>query len=330
VANKPIKVTYLLAVWGEQYIRQFMDLSLRSLLAQGNIPGLSEHTESTFIFLTCRRDRKVFAEHPMYKRLERYCRVEFVIIDDLIFSGNYSATLTLAYERGMRHAGADMLSTYFIYLVADYVMADGSMMNLLPHMQHGVSGITAGNFQAVEEDMLESFKMRMDERTGVLTLPPRELMAMTLTHLHPLTVANIVNQGFSHTEHTNRMFWRTDDNTLIGRFYLRHMLCIKPEIDDYVIGASCDYSYIAEMCPSGNIVHIADSDEYCVIELQPYAHEQNFIKPGAFKRDSMVRALSKWVTPVHRDNALQPTVPMIITYSKSPVSATDHTGAPPW
>jgi len=309
VTNQPIRVTYLLAVWGDQFIRQFMDLSLRSLLSPNNIPGLAEHTESTFIFLTRKSDRKSFGNHPLFKRLEHSCKVEFVTIDDLIYSGNYSATLTIAYERGMRHAGdAKMLQTYFIYLVADYVMADGSLLNLLPHMQRGVSGITAGNFQVVEEDMLEAFIQRINPMTGVLTLPPRELMKMTLPHLHPLTTANIVNQNYSHTDHTNRMFWRVDAETLIGRFYLRHMLCIKPELRDYIIGSSCDYSFIAEMCPSGNVVDITDSDEYCVIELQPFAHEQAFIRHGAFKMNVMLKSLRKWLTRTHRDNIFTPVV----------------------
>ncbi|MDX2074120.1 MAG: hypothetical protein SFX19_07145 [Alphaproteobacteria bacterium] len=308
MTESPIKVTYLLAVWGESYIRQFMDLSLRSLLAPGNIPGLGKCTESTFVFLTHKLDRKNFAKHPMFRRLESACRVEFVTIDDLIFNGNYSATLTLAYERGMRHAGEHMLSTYFIYLVADYIMADGSLMNLLPHMQNNVSGITAGNFQVVEENMLDTFKTRINPATGVIAVPPRELVGMSLRHLHPLTVANIVNQNFSHTEHTNRLFWRVDADTLVGRFYLRHMLCIKPEVDDYVIGASCDYSFITEMCPSGNVAHIADSDEYCVIEMQPFAHEQNFVKSGAFRPEKMVQSLGEWTTRTHRDNAFYPVI----------------------
>ena len=60
---------------------------------------------------------------------------------------------------------------------------------------------------------------------------------------------------------------------MMGRFYLMHMLCVRPEILDFVIGSSCDYSFIPEMCPSGNVEVIRDSDEYLVVELQPRRHE---------------------------------------------------------
>lgn len=315
----PLKVTYLIAVWGEAYIHQFMDLSLRSLLSPGNIPALSQHAQSTFIFLTCQNEREIFEKHPLFKRLSYYCTVEFVAIDDLIFSANYSATLTIAYERGMRHGGnANMLSTYYFYLVADYVVADGSLANLLPHLQKGISGITSGNFQVVEEDMQETFMQRVDRNTGILNIPARELMRMTLPYLHPLTVANTVNDPYNHTEHSNRLFWRVDDNTMIGRFYLRHMLCIKPERSDYVIGASCDYSFIDEMCPSGNVHHITDSDEFCLVEMQPYAHEQKFIRQGPFKLPMLVKSLNQWTTASQRKNVFNP---IIFHSSEIPASA---------
>lgn len=307
-SKQPLNVTYLLAVWGNKYINQFMDVSLPSLLASGNIPAVASESRSRFLFLTAKDDRKFFTQHPLFRRLERYCEVDFVAIDDLLFGSNYSATLTIAYERGMRQAGKEMCSTYFIYLVADYIMADGSLANLLPYMKRNVSGITGGNFQAVEEELLKAFEQAIDPVTGILTLDPRSLVGMSLPHLHPTSSANIVNQNYSHTTHTNRLFWRVDANTLVGRFYLRHMLCIKPEIDDYIIGASCDYSFIDAMCPSGNVAHITDSDEYCVVELQPFAHEQKMIAVGAPSERELAGSLGEWTTRTHRDNALHPII----------------------
>ena len=78
-------------------------------------------------------------------------------------------------------------------------------------------------------------------------------MRWAMDHLHPMTLANMVNFTLCHSIHSNRLFWRVDDNTLIGRFYLMHMVCIRPELKDFVVGSSCDYSFIPEMCPSGNV-----------------------------------------------------------------------------
>ena len=71
-----------------------------------------------------------------------------------------------------------------------------------------------------------------------------------------------------------------DGNSLVGRFYLMHMICIRPEVAEFTIGSACDYSFIPEMCPSGNVDVVTDSDEYLVMEMQPRAHEAKFLRPG--------------------------------------------------
>jgi hypothetical protein len=118
-----------------------------------------------------------------------------------------------------------------------------------------------------------------------------------------MTAANMVNFPLSHSTHTNRLFWRVDQDTLIGRFYLMHMICIRPEIADFVIGSSCDYSFMPEMCPSGAIEAMTDSDAYLVVEMQPRGHERGFLRMGPFDPDALATTLSEWTTARHRQNA---------------------------
>src|SRR5262249_33148693 len=103
----------------------------------------------------------------------------------------------------------------------------------------------------------------------------------------------------------NRLLWSVDNNTIIGRFYLLHMICIRPEIVDFIIGSSCDYSFVPEMCPRGNVVIITDSDEYLVVELQPHDHEGRFLSLGPYSVERLARSLSEWTTSRHRTNAEQ-------------------------
>src|SRR5258705_3227794 len=112
-----------------------------------------------------------------------------------------------------------------------------------------------------------------------------------------------MNYPLVHNEHTNRLFWRVDNQTLIGRFYLMHMIAIRPELRDFVIGSSCDYSFIPEMCPSNNVEIVTDSDDYLVVELQPRDHESKFLKSGPQKIKALARTLSEWTTARHRENS---------------------------
>jgi hypothetical protein len=196
-----------------------------------------------------------------------------------------------------------MLDTCFFFLVSDYIMADGSLASALEQMMDGRSGVLVGNFQVVLEDALPWLQEQLNRSPNVLAIPPRELLHWAFNHLHPATLANTVNVPLSHNTHTNRLFWRVDGNTLLARFYLMHMLCIRPETTEFAIGASCDYSFIPEFCPSDNVGVITDSDDYLVIEMQPIQHEARFLQPGPLRPKALARTLSSWTTARHRKNS---------------------------
>jgi hypothetical protein len=299
----PYQVCILLAVWGESFINDFLQLSLPSLLASGNIPALAEAYPTRFTFLSRLRDIPVFEKNPAYQRLKNICQVDFLSIEDLIVQGGYSATLTLAFDRAVKQAGAAMLNTYFVFLTSDYIMADGSMRGLMRYMQKGYSGICAGNFQLMKEEMEPFLLNLIDSETHALSISPRELLKHSFPHLHPVTNASFYSQNMTHNYRANRFFYRLNPDVMAGRFYLLHMLCIKPETMDYRVGSSCDYSFIPEMCPSGNVAVITDSDDYLVVEVQEKHHELSFVSLGRYDTSKLVYALSEWTTVRHRENA---------------------------
>lgn len=299
----PKAAQVLLPVWGYEFAHQFLDRSLATLLAPGNLPAVAAALPTEFVFLTSKKDESMIRDHPAYRRLASVCAIRFEPIDDLITEGNHTTTITLAYARAVRRAGPAMLDTCFFFLVSDYLVADGSLASVAERMMTGVSGVQVGNFQVAEEDAAEWLRNRFEAKSGTAVLPARELLRWAFTCMHPATAANTVNYPICHNTHTNRLFWRVDDDTLIGRFYLMHMICIRPEIEDFVVGASCDYSFVPEMCPSGNVVTLADSDEYLAIEVQPRTHESHFLACGPAKPREIAAGLSEWTTSRHRFNA---------------------------
>lgn len=301
--SPPKAVKVLLPVWGFRFVRDFVELSLPTWLAPGNIPALAAALPTEFVLLTSADDEPYIREHAAIKRLSAICKVDIRPIDHLITDGNYSTTITLAYTEAVRAVGDAMVDTCFFFLVSDYIMADGSLGNALKRMQSGISAVVAGNFQVTLEDALPWLEEKRLFAKGYLAITPRELMQWGLNYLHPQVVANTVNIPFGHNSHTNRIFWRLDGNTMIGRFYLMHMLCIRPETAHFVIGSSCDYSFVPEMCPSGNVEAITDSDQYLVIEMHPRDHEASFLRPGPLKPRDLASSLNEWTNEMHRGNA---------------------------
>ena len=89
----PQAVRLLLPVWGQRYLRRFLEFSLPTMIAPGNIPALAAALPCTFVFLTSAQDAEMIAEHPGYRHLSAICRTEIVSIDDLITGDNHSTTM---------------------------------------------------------------------------------------------------------------------------------------------------------------------------------------------------------------------------------------------
>lgn len=304
----PKAIQCILPVWGLKFVRQFLEVGLPTLLAPGNIPALVRALPTRFIILTKLDDADFIRQHQSFRRLCEACSTEIRLIDHLITGSNYSTTITLGYTEAIRAAGSDMLDTCFFFLVSDYIVADGSFAKILDRMMRGCSGVLAGNFNIVQEEAVPWLEEQLNRSPTVLAIPPRKLLQWALNYLHPATVANTVNIPFSHNSHTNRLFWQVDGNTLIGRFYLMHMICVRPETLDFVIGSSCDYSFIPELCPNGIVEVITDSDDYLVVEMQPREHEARSLQSGPLRPRRLAKTLSTWTTARHRENVRHPVI----------------------
>jgi hypothetical protein len=330
----PKAIQLLLPVWGQRYIKQFLNTCLPTMLAPGNLPALAAALPCKFVFLTSSEDAEILREHPACRYLSSICDVDVRVIDDLITGDNHSTTITLAYAHAVKAAGEALLDTCFFFLISDYLMADGSLATVLDRVMAGARGVLAGNFQVVEEDAYKSFHATFDRGdTPEIVLRPRELVKWALPFLHPVTAGNSADFPLARSTQSNRLFWRVDEDTLLGRFYLMHMIAIWPEVSDFVIGSSCDYSFIPEMCPSDKVDVITDSDDYLVVEMQPGDHEGEYLRLGSKDPLAIAGSLGEWTTKRHRDNVrhslvfhaadLPPSLPAVIQKSDEFIDAID-------
>lgn len=297
----PRQIQILLPVWGGRHVEDFLAFCLPSLLSPGNIPALARLAPCTFVLMAPRDDADAIALHPLWQKLAQICTVETMAIDDLV-SQSSSTVLTLAYASAIRAAGPAMLDTCFMPLVSDYVLADGSLATVARAIFDGASGVLAGNYQMVSETA-QPWLDGLKDGEGVLTVSPRKMVELSLRALHPATLASVVGAGRNAPGLINRLFWRVDDGCMIGRFYLMHMIALRPETTDFVIAAPSDYSLIPELCPSGAIVRMTDSDDYCVVECQPRRGRSHTSRVARFDAQTVAAGLAQWATADHRENA---------------------------
>ncbi len=294
------KVSFLTVVWGEAHINRFASLALPSFLAPGNIPALAKVVDLEIVIMTQRDDVQFFERHPTCRQLKAICPVRFIEIDDLVTYSNYGVTLTLAYLRPIVRMGEKMLDTHFLFMNADFVLADGSLQSLAKHIIAGRSIVLGPSFRATAEEVESTLRSLINEQNGILAVPPRELTALALAHPHPTTVAKTLNQQFCHSMHPNQFFWQVDDHCMLGHYFLIFMLCLKPERIIQSINSYCDYAFIPELCPSGDEVAMGDSDEFFMLELQQLEQERSLLRLGKPSENEIAQSLQFWTTAEHR------------------------------
>ena len=298
--SKGPRVRFLTAIWGERYIEEFSRISLLSFLSPGNLPALAQTSDLEVLILTSEASLEVFHREPAFKALQAICSVKFIVIDDLIATGNYGVTLTLAYARGIQDSGAEQTNTYFVFMNSDFVLADGSLKTLSAKIAAGQPCIMAPSLRACSEAVMPVLANSVDRATGYLALPSRKLVQIAFDNLHPTVIGKTVTQNFIRCTTHNQIYWQVDPATFLGRYHLIFMLAIKPERPMPPVNSYCDYGFVPELVPSGTFAILNDSDDFFMLELQPARQERQYLLCGRPNLREIARELSVWTTREHR------------------------------
>lgn len=299
-ALEDIRFRILVPVWGRKYIDGFCDIALPALLAEGNLPALIDRADCEVIFLTTTSSVEFFNNSAGVANLKSICPCSFVYIDDLLPIVEYGIILTTAYGRGVASLGDRQLSTYFVFLNADFVLSNGTLRSVVDRIDRGFNAVMAPSLRSVEQNVEDELKARVSPTTGRLEATPAELVQLTLDNLHPTATASIINRPAVHHTGANQFFWQVDDHTLIGRYFLLFMLCIRPEQMFGVPTGWCDYAFVPDLVPSGNFHVLTDSDDGFILEMQALRGDGHHVRIGPVSPEYYRPRLAFWTTENHR------------------------------
>lgn len=298
--HKP-KVRFLTVLWGREHRARWLGLSLPSLMAAGNLPALAAATNLEVAILTDKRSVSLIRGHPAFHRLQKICRVQFLEIDDLIVGTTYGVTLTLAYARGIMSAGDEQTNTTFVFMNSDFIVADGSLASLANRIKSGHRCIVAPSLRVSAERLLPRLRKAVSGHR--LLLKPRALVGMALANLHLTALGKTLGQDEFHCLSFNQSYWRVDRSTLLGRYHLLFMLCVRPERPLGPVNSYCDYGFIPELVPSSPMAALTDSDEFFMLELGPEHQEEDLLRFGPARLGHLAESLRGWTTKEHRQSA---------------------------
>ena len=133
------KVRLVTYAWGRSHLVDLLNYVLPSVLAPGNLPGLSAVFDCEVVVVT---EEAFFADirsSPTGHALQQICPLKLVSLDDLVAEPwQYGMTITHSLFRGFDDLGPAMTETYLLFLNADFVLADGCYARLIPRARRVV------------------------------------------------------------------------------------------------------------------------------------------------------------------------------------------------
>lgn len=255
-----IKIHCITVVWGEVFVRTFLDLSLPTQLGSGNLAALGER--GVYRIFTTLDDQKTMEQSPLFQELRKNITVEFIEIPLPGKNEDGVAKMNHYHCRAIQEAAQE--SAALIFLSPDIILSTGVFARVLKALSDGRRALAVLSLRLSKEKFSEAYlQWKVQKRE----LSPRELVKLAIPCLHFLSHTLFwgekkINSWPSH------LYWKLDENNLLARGFHLHPLFVWPENPTVLPQGSIDSSYLDLACPSRDRWEIIDdSDEMAIFEV---------------------------------------------------------------
>ena len=191
----------LTPVWGERYIRLYLEVAIPAQLAAGNLPALSDHPGNRYIIYTRPADAEQIRNSKAYRRLNDLMRVSIELIEEKIEVPH--DTMSNCFRRGISEAEAAHAAV--IFLTPDLVFANGSFATVRRLNEKGADVIYIPGLRTFKGPV--SSRLKAYAENGNIAVTARQLMQLALDHLHSLAASSWWEEGDGDLVPAN-LYWR--------------------------------------------------------------------------------------------------------------------------
>jgi hypothetical protein len=298
------RVRFVAYAWGRHYVDLLLDFALAAALSPRNLPAVAAVFDCTAVIVTEQNFFDYVRRHPTTQKLNRICPIELIPLDDLVSDPwQYGVSVAYALFRGFEDLGPAMTDTYILFLNADFVLADGSYEKLIERIRNGERVHLAPSYCTVQEEIRPLLRKVKDKQGGILSIPPRDMAALILRHLHNTILAKTVNQSVFEFEYADQFYWKLDSDSLIGHQMPVALIGMRPERALTDLNTFWDWGIVYEFCPSKQLNVLGDSDEFLLLELRSKNRSIDLIRLGRSSPKRVFKRLMGHITQYQLDNA---------------------------
>ena len=247
-------------VWGDRHVGAFLDLNVPTLLAEGNLPAFAARIDTIYVIHTPRADRQRMRRSCTFQRLQT--------LIDLRFEGDFSGrdisdpiqTHQAVWWESINAARRER--RFIMLMPPDVVWSDGSLRHLAGLIEAGKKAIIVSwHLRAIGESFVPEFLNRYRGRTPTIAVPGRDLVRLTLEHVHPISAASR-RASTAMPYHPEMIFW-----PVRGQGVIMHSLAMTPFLFDPGSVWLTSQKLIAGIDDPRKLHVVDDSDDVYAVSL---------------------------------------------------------------
>jgi hypothetical protein len=267
MAPSPERFHFVTVVWGERFTDAFLKVILPNNLSPGNLPSFQARGRSCYRIFTTREDAARIEASPIFAKLARVIRPELVVPAGLDFRGNKYEVSAECHRQAIRAADDDEAA--LVFLAPDLLWADGTFATIGRIAATGKRLVAACGLRVVRETFLPALLHRYYSPADLtLSVPCRELVKLSLQHLHPISRAHLWDSR-QFAWFPALLYWKVADEGILARAFHLHPLMVNPHARGIMPPqGTIDAEYVRLVCPDpDDICVMEDSDEIFLCDL---------------------------------------------------------------
>ena len=171
-------------VWGKEYLDYYIQLSLPTLLAPGNIPCLAKQYELVFLIYTFRADKEKLENAQEFIDLRMYVQVEFIQLDEIDYRYLVDGPIARWQNSCYNHAlmKAYEASSGLILLAPDTLYSDGTFDKLQLIVNRGYKAILSRVLNVNRHSVIG--QLRSAKQGSIISIYHRDMVNLWCQHAH--------------------------------------------------------------------------------------------------------------------------------------------------
>lgn len=263
-----LPVHFVNVLWGRSFTDLFLEVSLPTQLASGNLGAMHGRPGARYDLYTTAEDEERIRFAPEFTRLSETLPT-FVHRIEVSADTPHWQTLTNCHKDAIGRAQAE--GAALVFMTPDIVLGNGAVDSLVRWADSGIRAVMIGSVRLVKESFAREFTARY-RRNGEMevAVPPREMVGVALRHLHQISTALLWPPRTTWPSH---VYWPVLNEGLIARCFHAHPMMVVTKQQTVAFESTIDGDYLEQTGVRPEEIHVVDdSDDLALFELSPEAY----------------------------------------------------------